>query len=509
MKPFVYLIQSESDMPYPDIPDERNDIILLTWKTPSNRKDAVFYPDSTWNEGRNHLLKEALARNAGYLYYIFLDGDCIVKEDAELARTLNVPLCGNPFRTFERYLLEWEPAVGYTRYSWQYEEPGAEVNLGYNFDALFNAFHREAVSFLLPYYTGFDSESWLYSQHILNHLTAVLYNSHRIQFNVVTTRNINRKSYALRKKYWTLPTTFLMNAMTSNMKDRMRVQDANAIHPLPGRPEKKTGSYLLSDSFMQNHFDVDHPLIRYRRIDPLHTEKKPDEPHTGSRPRRTAVCMSGRCTGLDHTHESIRECLLDRIGDYDLFMFVAQDADSRLSALLNPTVIRIEADPPLDEGHLINGVNCRLKSGVQSYLQQLYGMKQCNRLRTEHEKESSIQYDCIIRCRPDLMFVKPLDHLSLLDLSYIHVPDFHGYDGINDRFAVGCPEHMDVYMNKLDEFHDYVIHWFKYRRDALAVSAEMYTGGQLRNHGIPVRPHPFRFNRARGSRIKNDIPQDL
>ena len=508
MKPFVYLIQSESDMPYPDLPDDLNDIILLTWKKPSDRNNAIFYPQSTWNEGRNRLLKEAFSRKAEYLYYIFLDGDCLVKEDAELARALNVPLCGNPFRTFEKYLLEWEPAVGYSRYSWQYEEPGSEVNLGYNFDALFNAFHREAISFLLPYYTGFDCESWLYSQHILNHLAALLYNSHRIQFNVITTRNANRKSYARRKKYWTLPTTFLMNAITSDLKHRMKIQDANSIYPLPGKPEKKAGSYRIPEIFLKNHFNSDHPLIRYRRLESLQAVKQPVNYKTGNKQPRTAVCMSGRCAGLDQTHKSIRECLLNQIGDYDLFMFVPRDSNSHMAALLNPAVIRIEDDPPLNEGSLINGVNCRLKTGVQPYLQQLYGLKQCNRLRIGHEKERGIRYDSIIRCRPDLMFVKPLDHLSLLDLSYVHVPDFHGFDGINDRFAIGCTEYMDIYMNKLDEFNDYVTDWFKYRGNALAVSAEMFTSGQLRNHNIPVRPYPFRFNRARNNRIKNDIPMD-
>ncbi len=508
MKPFVYLIQSESDMPYRDLPDEHNDIILLTWKTPSDRKDAVFYPKSTWNEGRNRLLNEAVNRNAGYLYYIFLDGDCIVKEDAELAKSLNIALCGNPFRTFEKYLLEWRPAVGYTRYSWQHAEPGAEVNLGYNFDALFNAFHCDTVSFLLPYYTGFDCESWLYSQHIINHLTALLYNSHRIQFNVITTRNINRKSYALRKKYWTLPTTFLINAITSDLKHRLRIQEPNSVHPLPGKPEKKAGSYRLPETFLQKHFDPAHPLIRYRRLDHPVAGKQPAGYNISGEKPRTAVCMSGRCAGLDQTRQSIMACLLSRIGDYDLFMFVPRDSDSHLATLLNPTVVRVEDDQPLDEGSLVNGVNCRLKTGIQPYLQQLYGLKQCNRLRIGHEKESGIRYDRIIRCRPDLMFIKPLDHLSLLDLSYIHVPDFHAYDGINDRFAVGCPDHMNIYMNKLDEFCDYVTDWFKYRSDALAVSAEMFTGGQLRNHGIPVRPFAFRFNRVRGNRIKNDVPGD-
>lgn len=508
MKPFIYLIQSESDMPYSDLPDEENDIILLTWKKPSDRNNAIYYPQSTWNEGRNRLLKEALARNADYLYYIFLDGDCIVKEDAELARSLNVALCGNPFRTFEKYLLEWEPAVGYSRYSWQYEEPGSEVNLGYNFDALFNAFHRETISFLLPYYTGFDCESWLYSQHIINHLTALLYNAHRIQFNVITTRNANRKSYGHRKKYWSLPATFLRNAISSDLKHRMKFLDPNSIYPLPGKPEKKTGSYRISEKFLENNFNSNHPLIRYRRLEYLSAEKQPARHKTGGRQSRTAVCMSGRCAGLDQTHQSIKDFMLNQIGDHDLFMFVPRDSNSHLADLLNPTVIRIEDDLPLNEGSLINGVNCRLKAGVQPYLQQLYGLKQCNRLRIGYEKENGIRYDRIIRCRPDLMFIKPLDNLSLLDLSYIHVPDFHAFDGINDRFAVGATEHMNIYMNKLDEFHEYVMDWFNCQRNALAVSAEMFTSGQLRNHNIPVRTYPFRFNRARSNRIKNDIPSD-
>jgi hypothetical protein len=96
-----------------------------------------------------------------------------------------IALTGNPFRTFEQFLLEWEPAVGYTRYDWQHFEKDSAVNLGHNVDALFNAFHRETLRFLLPYYTGFDSESWLYSQHILNHLASLLYHPYRIQYNLV------------------------------------------------------------------------------------------------------------------------------------------------------------------------------------------------------------------------------------------------------------------------------------------------------------------------------------
>ena len=108
MKNFIYLIQAAEKMPYPELPGPSCDVLLLTWQHPAEREDAVFLPGSSWNEGRNRLLWEARerARKLGndYLYYIFLDEDCRVSEDAELAQRLNVPLTGNPFRTFELFL---------------------------------------------------------------------------------------------------------------------------------------------------------------------------------------------------------------------------------------------------------------------------------------------------------------------------------------------------------------------------------------------------------------------
>lgn len=269
MKHFAYLIQAESKMPYPDLPDKNNDIFLLTWKRPSDWPNSLYYPQSTWNQGRNRLLTEALSRAQKiknyYLYYIFLDDDCRVKEDAALAENLNRPVTGNAFRTFERFLMAWEPAVGYTRYAWQYYDPGKEMNLGYNIDALFNAFHREAISFLLPYYTGFDADSWLYSQNLLNHLCAMLYNAYRIQFNLITTRNKHRRRYGRRQREWSLPTRFLFDAIRTNLKDRMNTRHPNTIYPNAGEPLKKDRSYVIQKSFVEKHFDLSHPFIQSRR----------------------------------------------------------------------------------------------------------------------------------------------------------------------------------------------------------------------------------------------------
>ncbi len=504
MKKFIYLIQSAARMPYPELPGSSCDVLLLTWQHPVEGENAVFLPGSSWNEGRNRLLWEARrrAKRTGndYLYYVFLDEDCRVREDVELARRLKRPLTGNPFRTFEHFLLEWEPAVGYTRYDWQHFENDRAVNLGHNIDALFNAFHRETLDFLLPYYTGFDSESWLYAQHILNHLASLFYHAHRIQCNLVRTANTQRRSYAQRKKYWQIPTTFLGGALLPATRARLNTAAPNTPAPAPGQPRPKDRSYRMTPEAIRRHFKTDHPLVAHRRLD--HAKPRPVR-KLGPR-ARVAVCMSGRCLGLDRTHRNIRRHLLARLPAYDLFMFVPTDKHADLAGLLSPTVVAIRPDRPIDEGHLQNGRNCLIKVGVQRYLQQLQGLKACDRLRRQYERENGVRYAAVIRCRPDVRFASPLPDPRGLDLNYLYVPDFHMYEGVNDRFAIGNPRDMGIYMSKLDAFEAYVRDWCASHPQSPPVTAEMFTAGHLRAHGIAVRRLAVRFNRVRAGKVKRD-----
>lgn len=503
-KSFVYLVQSAADMPYADIPGPDSDVMLLTWSRPSDWPGAIFLPDSSWNEGRNRLLREARRRaqqrGADYRYYIFLDDDCRLREDVELARQLGMPLTGNPFRTFERFLSEWEPAVGYTRYDWQYCERGRAVNLGHNIDALFIAFHREALDLLLPYYTGFDSESWLYSQHIVNHLASLFYHPYRIQCNLVTTTNTRRKGYAPRKKYWQIPTTFLSGALQPGTRPALNTETPNTPRPAPGCPRKKDRSYRLAPDEIRRHFKIDHPLLAHRRLE--HAQPRPAR-RIGRR-GRVAVCMSGRCVGLDRTHHNLKRLFLDRLPAYDLFMFVPADEHADLARLLAPTVLETAPDRPIDEGCLLNGRNCLIKVGVQAYLQQLQGLKACDRLRQHYAEHNGRQYAAVVRCRPDVLFEAPLPDPTTLDLNYLYVPDFHMYEGVNDRFAIGSPEHMRIYMAKIDDFETYVRDWTEGHSQAPPVTAEMFTAGHLRRHGIPTRRLAVKFNRIRSGKIKQD-----
>ncbi len=504
MKEFIYLIQSAARMPYPELPAPSCDVLLLTWQHPADREDTVFLPGSSWNEGRNRLLWEARQRaqrtGNDYRYYIFLDEDCRVREDAELAQRLKIALAGNPFRTFEQFLLEWEPAVGYTRYDWQHFEDGRPVNLGHNIDALFNAFHRETLDVLLPYYTGFDSESWLYSQHIVNHLASLFFHPHRIQCNLVCTENARRRGYAQRRKYWQIPTTFLGAALQPATRARLNTAAPNTPQPAPGKPRSKNRSYRMGPEMIRRHFKIEHPLMAHRRLE----QAAPRPARTLSPRGRVAVCMSGRCLGLDRTHRNIRRHLLERLPAYDLFMFVPAGDDTDLAELLDPTVLTVRADRPIDEGGLQNGANCLIKVGVQPYLQQLQGLKACDRLRRQYERENGVHYEAVIRCRPDVLFEAPLPNPARLDLNYLHVPDFHMYEGVNDRFAIGNPRDMAIYMSKIDVFEAYVRDWAGTQPQAPPVTAEMFTAGHLRQSGIAVRRLPVRFNRVRAGKVKRD-----
>ncbi len=492
-------------MPYPDLPAPQNDILLLTWREPNLAFPSIHYPGSTWNEGRNCLLAKALAleaeRGIPYRYLIFLDDDCQLEEDGELAAALGLPLTGNPFRTFERFLLRWEPAVGYARYDWQHLEPGREVNLGNNFDALFNAFHREAVPFLLPYYTGFDAESWLYSQMLVSHLASMALHPYRIQCNLVRATNRNRHGYRLRKKYWHLPTTFLAGAVRSPLRQRIDTRKPNSPIPAPGVARRKDRSFQIGEDFLAENFDLGHPFFAHRSMPAPH----PPAPILAT--GRIAVLFSGSCRGLERTAEALRRCLLEELGAHDIFMFVPQDAHGHLASLLQPTVLRAAPDRPLAEGRLRDGLNCRLKRGVQAYLQQIEGLEQCDRLRQEHERQKGWRYGAIIRCRPDLLFVSPLRRVRELDLRYLYVPDFHGFDGCNDRFAIGSPENMSVYCRKRRDLEPYALDWMASNPHALPVSAEMFTAGHLRHHGIALRTLPVRFNRVRGDRVSRDVDE--
>jgi hypothetical protein len=194
-KTFLYLVMGEKCLPV-QMREERNigngstcncDIIMFGYKEKCHEAknetlehvEYIHRNGTTWNRGRNYLYEHAMKRETAYLYYIFMDDDVSMRPNAD--SNVNVTSLGL-WRSFENFLVEYEPAVGITAFCYrktlacikgQGNKPGGHgvyVLSGCTFDASFNAFHHDALPYLLPYNLKNEGKSWWYSQNYVSML---------------------------------------------------------------------------------------------------------------------------------------------------------------------------------------------------------------------------------------------------------------------------------------------------------------------------------------------------
>lgn len=215
-KPFIYLTQTEKCLPQnlQEIGDElmcNCDVIVLSYRTvcqEDNRTHVsyIFVGEGSWNLGRNILYSIARERLSGYHYYIFLDDDVDLRFNSLTPHEMKVM---TPFRAFEAWLLDYEPAVGIV------DQPGPQdarsilqkrrMKCGVNepsmavptvwFDAILNAFHYKAIKHILPYPTQYDKESWWASQlHVMCSME-LKFRGQTLMFVPVTVNNPQHRQY--------------------------------------------------------------------------------------------------------------------------------------------------------------------------------------------------------------------------------------------------------------------------------------------------------------------------
>ena len=175
---FLYLVQTEGCLPSnlrlnetignPEICN--CDVLVLSYheecrERPSNHVKYIFDSNTTWGTGRNRLFEVAMRMKEKYWYYIFMDDDIILKslEDDH-----------QPWRTYENFLRQLEPAVGgvdctcypFLKYAYRTRriQGCGPITLPYcstpRFDSGLNGFHYQAVEYILPYSTKFDEYNW-------------------------------------------------------------------------------------------------------------------------------------------------------------------------------------------------------------------------------------------------------------------------------------------------------------------------------------------------------------
>ncbi len=269
MKRFVYLFQVPQDLPasLEAAASVDSDIVFLSWREKSNDPRSIYYPSSSWTQGRNRLLKEVMGRP--YHYFIFSDGD-VRLEFTPRARAAH-RLERSPWRAFEAFLLEREPAIGCPSYDWHLvggaRDESAECQTLRFFDAVLSAFHHEALPVLLPYYDLLDDDSECYSQNLLCSLAAELYPGHVMQTNevrVINTQALRGDSEFLLSK----PENLYLNSLRSPVRIGRFMRQSYGIkarHPSMGPPLAKSASYGREDDELSRVFRLDHPLWARKR----------------------------------------------------------------------------------------------------------------------------------------------------------------------------------------------------------------------------------------------------
>ena len=173
----------------------------------------VFAKESTWATGRNLLYFVAIERIRHYHYYIFLDDDVDLGFNSFSSQEMKRL---TPFRAFEQWLLDDEPAVGVANYlnNGKILLDLRRVMCGINyssvvpvmeFDALFNAFHHKAVKHILPYLTQYDKDSWWISQLHVIYSVELIFRGQALKYVAITVLNPQHRGYPRGKwKYSTV-----------------------------------------------------------------------------------------------------------------------------------------------------------------------------------------------------------------------------------------------------------------------------------------------------------------
>jgi len=66
--------------------------------------------------------------------------------------------------------------------------------------------------------------------------------------------------------------------------------------------------------------------------------------------------------------------------------------------------------------------------------------------------------DLVVASRADLRFLRPLILPENIEEWTIYLPEFHGWGGVNDRFAFGLKEAMEVYARRSAFFDGFMLH---------------------------------------------------
>jgi hypothetical protein len=96
---------------------------------------------------------------------------------------------------------------------------------------------------------------------------------------------------------------------------------------------------------------------------------------------------------------------------------------------------------------------------LQNTLSQFYSVGAANMLKSKYEDENNFKYDLVMRMRPDLHLIRPIDPTQV-DKNCIGLYKWtelgFGFMGLSDVFAIGPSNLMDVYADFYSKIKYYI-----------------------------------------------------
>lgn len=280
-KEFIYLVQAESCLPKHLLDTCRfgtgsnRDVIVLSWKAKCTDHNSgidfphvqyIFRTNTSWGSGRNILYRLVLLRRKDYLYYIFLD------EDLEFSFTDGVThedvyntSVNSPLLAFENFLRGHEPAVGlanfcsicgkyipdksaYVAAKCCSPKPSSSIfppifPVSISFDAGFNAFHRDAIKYLLPYNLEYEKVSWWESQKYVILAADLFFRGQVLRYNPVTVINTKHREYPKAAfQNW----KHILSKLRALLPERLRTLSVFHDEPIPNMDFNISGNVLFT-----------------------------------------------------------------------------------------------------------------------------------------------------------------------------------------------------------------------------------------------------------------------
>jgi len=173
---------------------------------------------------------------------------------------------------------------------------------------------------------------------------------------------------------------------------------------------------------------------------------------------KTAFCFSGELRSIDKTYSSLKQKLMSRFSDYDIFYHTwTDDPDLDKLHLIendeNTKNVLVENRITLPEKPIYEK-NKRPEVFVQGLLRQLYCLKSCNSLKMQYEKENNFQYDIVVRIRPDILLINNTcleKNVETWNMEkYVYTTDHDDHHGYNDRFYFSNSENIDFLSNRIN-----------------------------------------------------------